>query len=292
MRFVFRPFCGGDCVGHEQGGLAVPCSSVLGLVCIDVDGTLVGPSHEPTDAVWRATAAAVARGQHLALSTGRGAFGPTIGFARRLDPDGWHIFHNGAALVHSSTGEQQVQPLDGAVVEFCGGVAERNGWVIEYYSADDYTVDSFTDLAVGHAQLLGVAHVVRPIDDLVDPIVRLQFVVPIEVLPWVMTEMTGQPAEVVHATAPGMPGIAFVSCTSPGVSKGQAIVDLAGKLSLDVASVMMVGDGLNDLEAIKTAGHGVAMGNAAAEVKAVADHVVGNVDQDGLVEALDLAACL
>ncbi|GIR35785.1 MAG: hypothetical protein CM15mP49_11700 [Actinomycetota bacterium] len=33
-------------------------------------------------------------------------------------------------------------------------------------------------------------------------------------------------------------------------------------LSLDVAEVMMVGDGLNDLDALEVVGHSVAMGNA------------------------------
>ena len=55
---------------------------------------------------------------------------------------------------------------------------------------------------------------------------------------------------------------------------------------------MMVGDGLNDLDAVTTAGHGVAMGNAVDEVKAAARHHVAHVDDDGLVEALELSATL
>jgi hydroxymethylpyrimidine pyrophosphatase-like HAD family hydrolase len=52
---------------------------------------------------------------------------------------------------------------------------------------------------------------------------------------------------------------------------------------------MMVGDGDNDLPALRIVGAPVAMGNAEPEVQAVARHVVGDVEHDGLVEAFELA---
>lgn len=265
---------------------------MLPLICIDVDGTLVGSSHEPTDAVWEAAAAATARGQHLALSTARGAFGPTLDYARRLDPNGWHIFHNGGALVHAGSDEVRASAVSGDLVVAAEEIADRNGWVIEYYSADDYTVDSDNELAIDHAALVGVPHVVRTRDTLEGEIVRVQFVVPLEVVPWVHTEMQGQDAVVLAAPSPIMPGVAFVSCTSPGVSKGAAIGRIANEMGITVDEVMMVGDGDNDVEAIATVGHGVAMANAVDAAKAAAKYEVAHVDQDGLVEALELSTTL
>lgn len=213
-------------------------------------------------------------------------------FASRLDPDNWHIFHNGASIVHAASNETISIPLASRVVDECAEIADRHGWVIEYYSAADYTVDTAADLAVAHAELLGVDHLIRDRTTLPSVIVRLQFVVPLEVLDWVNAELADVDAEVVHATAPGMPGVAFVSCTSPGVSKSSAIQIVAGRLGIDVDQVMMVGDGLNDLEAIRTVGHGVAMGNAAREVLVAARHVVADVTNDGLVQALAMSALL
>lgn len=46
------------------------------------------------------------------------------------------------------------------------------------------------------------------------------------------------------------------------------------------------GDGENDLDMIKFAGIGVAMGNAVPEVKEAADYVTGDVDDDGIEKAL------
>ena len=52
---------------------------------------------------------------------------------------------------------------------------------------------------------------------------------------------------------------------------------------------MAIGDDVNDIEMIENAGFGVAMGNAFDEVKAVADYVTADRDEDGaaiLIEKL------
>lgn len=49
---------------------------------------------------------------------------------------------------------------------------------------------------------------------------------------------------------------------------------------------LAIGDGTNDLPLFKNAGLKVAMGNATPELKAVADHIVATVDEDGFVEAM------
>ena len=50
--------------------------------------------------------------------------------------------------------------------------------------------------------------------------------------------------------------------------------------------IIAFGDAENDLEMIRFAGIGVAMGNGADEVKAVADYVTADVDDDGIEKAL------
>lgn len=50
--------------------------------------------------------------------------------------------------------------------------------------------------------------------------------------------------------------------------------------------VIAFGDGENDIEMLAFAGIGVAMGNAEEEVKAVADYVTADIDEDGILKAL------
>jgi hydroxymethylpyrimidine pyrophosphatase-like HAD family hydrolase len=87
---------------------------------------------------------------------------------------------------------------------------------------------------------------------------------------------------------PARPFSAIRPVTASGVSKLSAARHLAAHSGLaDLARVAMAGDGDNDLELIRAAGLGIAMGNAPEHVRAVADRVVGHVDAAGLADALD-----
>lgn len=264
---------------------------MLPLICIDVDGTLVGPSGAPAPAVWAAAEAAVARGQHLAICTARPAFGLTWDWARRLDPDGWHLFQTGTSLVHTGTDEVRHTELPAAAVDAVEATAAERGWVLELYADRDYVVDSDAPLAVAHAGLLGLPFRRRRRASLEGPVVRAQFVVAIDQS--VGARAAAPPGSVAHsATSPVMPGAAFVSVTAAGTTKASAVTRLAASLGVDLTEVMMVGDGQNDAEVLATVGHGTAMGNAEPEALAAARHLVATVDEDGLAEALELSLTL
>lgn len=64
--------------------------------------------------------------------------------------------------------------------------------------------------------------------------------------------------------------------------KGTAIARVLAGFGLDASQALAFGDGLNDLDMLQAVGTGVAMGNAAPQLKAVADEVCGPVDQDGI----------
>jgi Cof subfamily protein (haloacid dehalogenase superfamily) len=74
---------------------------------------------------------------------------------------------------------------------------------------------------------------------------------------------------------------------APGVSKALALAALLDRVGLSLADVIAFGDDHNDLELIAAAGTGVAMGNAIADLKAVATHVTATNDQDGVAAVLE-----
>ena len=68
--------------------------------------------------------------------------------------------------------------------------------------------------------------------------------------------------------------------------KANAAKLLAARLGIEPAHVLAIGDQRNDVELIRWAGIGVAMGNAVPELKAVADWVTRSNDEDGVAHAL------
>jgi Cof subfamily protein (haloacid dehalogenase superfamily) len=259
---------------------------VLPLVCLDVDGTLVGSAGAPTDRLWAAAERARDRGQHLTLCTARVALGPTREWAERLDPEGFHVFHTGATLWRPATGEVVAHPLDDRAVDVAARIAAARDWVFEAYTFDDWAVDSDAPLALAHAELLGLPHVRRRIDTLDAPIVRAQWVIPIADLADAL-ESAPEGCTASGATSPVMAGAAFVSVTDDGVSKAAGVAEVAERFDADLGSVMMVGDGHNDLSAMAAVGWPVAIGDADPDVIAAARIVVGAVDDDGAAEAID-----
>lgn len=75
--------------------------------------------------------------------------------------------------------------------------------------------------------------------------------------------------------------------TAPGTSKGGALRRLRSLMGVRQEETLAIGDGINDLELLRGAGLGVAMGNAVAELKRAAGAVVADNASDGAAEALE-----
>lgn len=72
-----------------------------------------------------------------------------------------------------------------------------------------------------------------------------------------------------------------------GASKGAGVQWLLDRLGVDRERCMALGDGENDVEMLKICGLGVAVGNAGAAAKSVADVVVNSNDEDGVAQAIE-----
>lgn len=261
---------------------------MLGLMAVDVDGTLIGTGNTVREDVWAAFAQAWARGMRLAICSGRPALGNALAYARRLDADGWHIFQNGASIVKVDSGESLSEPFPADKLQAMIAHAHATGRLLEIYTDTEWAVTHPGKLAERHAGLLGVPYVPMPPKELPGTVVRAQWVVPIEDTETVLSE-PHEGLELHPAGSPAMPDIMFISVTKAGVDKGSAVRRVAEKYGLDMSRVMGVGDGMNDLFLLGAVGHPVAMGNADERLKAVAQTVVGHVDDGGMVEAIRLA---
>lgn len=261
---------------------------MIRLVCIDVDGTLVGSTGTVTEATWDAAARLRARGIRLALCTGRPGFGVALQYATRLDADGWHIFQNGSSVLHLPDGDTRSGTLPTEAVAMLVGRARATGRALELYGDVDYVVESTHPRAQRHAALLGIPFAPRPLDSFTSPIVRAQWVVSHEEAEAVMME-SHDALTVAVSLSPIMPDSAFVNVTPMGIDKGDALRRVASAYGFALDEVMMVGDSDNDISALRIAGLGVAMGNSEPGVLAAAHTTVADVDRGGLVEAFEMA---
>ncbi|HEY4215187.1 MAG TPA: Cof-type HAD-IIB family hydrolase [Steroidobacteraceae bacterium] len=261
---------------------------MIRLIGIDVDGTLVGSAGTVHPRVWEAAARARAHGIRLVLCSGRPAFGLALEYARHLDPEGWHVFQNGASVFKISDGQSRSTTLPSQWAGTLIARARDTGRVLELYADGDYVVESTAPWAREHAELLGVPFHPRSLESLQGPIVRAQWLVSPEEAT-VIAHEPHEGLEVALSTSPVMPQTRFVGLTRAGVNKGTALRTVAAALNVDLRDAMYVGDSGNDLAALQMVGHPVAMGNADSSVRSAARLVVGDVDEGGLAEALEAA---
>jgi len=78
----------------------------------------------------------------------------------------------------------------------------------------------------------------------------------------------------------------FCEIADKNVSKGNAVKFLASMYGINENEVLAIGDQNNDIEMIKTAGIGIAMGNGTPEIKAQADYITDTVQNNGFIKAL------
>ena len=236
------------------------------------------------DAVRRA----MEKGAKFTIATGR-AFDSTLPFAQELRINAPLICYQGGLIQDLLSGqvihEQSVPlPLGQEIIRF----TRQKGLHLNVYVDDGRAyVERMTPEARYYT---GIAEApVHPVGDLLAFLDRdpMKFIIVLS------DEETTEPliAELRVLFAGRMRFVKsysrFVEGIPLGVSKGHALARLADHLGLSLEKTIGIGDNDNDLELVKRAGLGVAMGNASPAVKAASDYVAPSVDEEGVVEVIE-----
>lgn len=72
-----------------------------------------------------------------------------------------------------------------------------------------------------------------------------------------------------------------------GVNKASALERYAASQGIDLGQVLAIGDNENDLEMLRLAAVGAAVGNATASARSAADYICTACNTDGVVEAIE-----
>ena len=77
-----------------------------------------------------------------------------------------------------------------------------------------------------------------------------------------------------------------VEMVPKGHSKASGIEKICSHLGVDIADTFAVGDSVNDIEMLKFAGNGIAMGNGTKEAKDAADYITTDFYDNGIYNAM------
>ncbi|MCR5054279.1 MAG: HAD family hydrolase [Lachnospiraceae bacterium] len=77
-----------------------------------------------------------------------------------------------------------------------------------------------------------------------------------------------------------------VEMVPKGHTKGTGIKKVCELLGESIENTFAFGDSINDLDMLKDAGHGIAMGNGTDTIKEVADHITTDMMDDGIHNAM------
>ena len=274
------------------------------LVALDVDGTILDIEGRISERMMASLARLRARGVRLVISTGRG-IQAALPVAHRVGlTDGWMICANGAITLRMDpTAPRGYEVIDSVTFDPADAIAALSRAV--------------PDGIVAVEVLGGGFKVSRPFPD--GELIEAQRVVSLE-------EMASQPVTRVVLRAPGMDveefselvagcGLhsveyaigwtAWLDVAPAGVTKASALQALAARLGTDadhagqtgqtghagqtgrIMHTIAVGDGANDIEMLRWAGIGAAMGSAPQSVKDSSDIVTEPVWHDGCAALLD-----
>ncbi len=262
------------------------------LLVTDVDGTLLGPDGQISGENHAAIRSLVERGIPVALCTGRSIVScrKIIDLAGLRDQN--HIFYDGA-LVGSVDGRDPVHSvyLAPALVKEMVEFAAENGIDLELAALQGSFSERETWSARIKPALFGHPVAIGPLNGVWEreSIIRGSLTIREQgdqELADLFTARFKDDLCLSPAHSPEFPDVIFLNLISPGLSKGKAIEALVNHLGITTAEVVAVGDWLNDLPMLETAGMAVAMGNAHPDVKAVADYVTLSAAEDGLAHAI------
>jgi Cof subfamily protein (haloacid dehalogenase superfamily) len=253
----------------------VPANSIR-LIAADIDGTLLNPQFQISEADLAALRHAHAQGIEVILVTGRRhAFALPI--AQQLGFDLWLISSNGA-ITRSLSGEtfhrdllpqQTCRTLCGHMQEFRGQTVltfDREGKgtiIVEHLGEMEKSIQRWLEKNMEFIDF------VIPIENSLttDP-VQAMFCGPIALMHQVLQALDrcGLPITVLRTEYPGR-DLSIVDVLNAGCSKGHALERWAQYRSIPREQVMAVGDNYNDIEMLAFAGHPFIMGNASEELR-------------------------
>jgi Cof subfamily protein (haloacid dehalogenase superfamily) len=266
----------------DTGGAAPP----VRLLLADVDGTLVTPDKELTDAAVEAVRQLRRAGIRFAVTSGR----PPRGMSMLVGPLGLDTpiaAFNGGLLVEPDMEVLEERTVPADLVEAIAAVIASHGldvWLYrgaDWYVADPQgahvareaaTVQFEPTVMAGPGALRGPAAKLVGVSDDHEAVAAATRAVH-ERFGDRVSASTSQPY--------------YLDVTHPDANKGVVVRRLAERFGIPTGEVATIGDMANDVLMFAHSGLSIAMGNADPEVKRAARRVTASNREDGFARAVE-----
>lgn len=262
------------------------------LIAFDMDGTLLNSAKQLLPGTVSALAEAAAAGKAVALCTGR-PVNELKDFFPLLPGVRYAVATSGAAIYDCATDSYPaLSPLADETVLQLLAVSRHEDAMVHLLCRDgtaaarDY-IDRMPEYGVGIFQ-----PVMRRLADAPEDLEQYYLQTRPVVLKLNFYCRSAEDRARIRASLAGIHANlvdveeAMLECSPPGVDKGKGLETLCGILGISPAEAIAVGDSGNDIEMLRTAGLGIAMGNASPEALAAADLTVADCDSGGCAEAV------
>lgn len=260
------------------------------LVALDMDGTLLNSQGVISPRTKDAIATAVAMGTVVILASGRPLEGMTSTL-RELNMTGdndYVLCYNGSLVQHvSSQAFIRSQMICGADVKQLAELSRELGVHVHAFSLRSGLITPKNNHYTRHeAEINGLDITEVDFSTLSDdePMLKAMLIDDPEKLSAAIAQLPASLYEkytIVQSTP------FFLEFLDKNSNKGVGVKAVAEQLNIRAEEVICIGDAGNDHEMLKYAGLGVAMGNATAETKALANHITATNNEDGVARVIE-----
>jgi Cof subfamily protein (haloacid dehalogenase superfamily) len=270
----------------------------LRLLALDLDGTALDPRGKLSGGVRRAVDAARRRGLRVVLCTGR-RFRTALPAARELALAGSIVIHNGVLVKNIESGRTEVAhylPAD-LYPEVLATLRETGPplvYVDTYHEKTDILTERRDRAHPFQKEYLDDnSEFTCDVDDLAesphDEVILMSTMADVETLEVLRARARERLGDRVltHMLMNKVYRGYILEFLSPRSGKWSALQSIAAREGVAPEEIAAIGDDDNDVEMVREAGLGIAMGNAVPAVRAAADAVVGSNSEDGVVAAIE-----
>lgn len=268
------------------------------ILALDIDGTLLDPFGDLTPGVIRAVHAARDRGLRIVLCTGR-RFRSALPIAQALGLGGPIVVHNGVLVKEIESGRTlegryMAPELAREVIGLVRAVGCPMVYVDRYPEPTDLLTErldechpyqrEYLDDAAAYTRVVGDVATALAGDVIMVSTMREDAAL----APLRERALAALGERVVaHSLLNKNYSGQIQEFLPAGSGKWPALARLAAAEGISPREIVAIGDDTNDVEMIRGAGLGIAMGNAVRGAQAAADLVVRSNAEGGVIEAIE-----